>query len=521
MPRMPEAGERVTARELVVLVAGACLLAVVMHWPLVLHLGDNIPKDLGDPLPQSWQVAWDGHALAHQPLDFFQSNQFWPLEDTLAFSDALVGYAPAGLLGSGAEAAVFRYDLLFLFAYALAFAGAYLLARELGLGRGGAAVAGAAFAFAPFRLEQDGHMQVISSGGIPLAFALGLHGYRFRRPAWVVAGWAVAAWQLSVGFTLGLPLAYLLATIWVIAAVVWLRMGRPTPRPGAGDRHRRRRDDLRRRRAPAQPPLRPGGGRAPGGASNACGRGRVLGPAVDPLGRARREPGVGRRHVAASGRARERPGEDLVPGPRDPRPGDRRALLARLPALVAPGSRGGRGDGLDPRPGFQGGRRARVAVSGRVRAGPRLAGDQGSGQARDLRFAGACAACRGWSAAGDARRRGAQAVPAGRGQRDRRSAGCGGRDRGSGASLRPVRQPGPAQGPSGAAIRGIGCRAAAPPAGPASHRQPSLPALVDRRLPGDRQRALEPESRLHGAADRAGGAVPRPARRSHSCHGSG
>jgi hypothetical protein len=227
MPRMPEAGERVTTRELVVLVAGACVLAVVMHWPLVLHLGADIPKDLGDPLPQSWQVAWDGHALAHQPLDLFQSNQFWPLRDTLAFSDALAGYAPAGLLGSGPEAAVFRYDLLFLFAYALAFAGAYLLARELGLGRGGAAVAGAAFAFAPFRLEQDGHMQVISSGGIPLAFALGLRGYRLGRRPWVVAGWAVAAWQLSVGFTLGLPLAYLLATVWLIAAIVWLRRGRP------------------------------------------------------------------------------------------------------------------------------------------------------------------------------------------------------------------------------------------------------------------------------------------------------
>jgi hypothetical protein len=227
MPRMPEAGERVTARELVALVAGACVLAVVMHWPLVLHLGTDIPKDLGDPLAQSWQVAWDGHALGHQPLDFFQSNQFWPLDDTLAFSDALIGYAPAGLLGSGPEAAVFRYDLVFLFAYALAFAGAYLLARELGLGRGGAAVAGAAFAFAPFRLEQDGHMQVISSGGIPLCFALGVRGYRLRRPAWVLAGWAVAAWQLSVGFTLGLPLAYLLATAWLIAAIVWVRAGRP------------------------------------------------------------------------------------------------------------------------------------------------------------------------------------------------------------------------------------------------------------------------------------------------------
>ena len=68
----------------------------------------------------------------HQPLHFFQANQFWPLHDTLAFSDALIGYAPAGLIGSGPHAAVVRYDLLFLFAYALAFFGAYLLARELG-----------------------------------------------------------------------------------------------------------------------------------------------------------------------------------------------------------------------------------------------------------------------------------------------------------------------------------------------------------------------------------------------------
>ena len=172
-----------TARELLLAALAGCLLAVVMNWPLLLHLGETIPKDLGDPLPQSWQVAWGGYALVHQPLDFFQSNQFWPLDDTLAFSDALLGYAPAGLIGSGPEDAATRYDLLFLFAYALCFFGAYLLARELGLGPGGAAVAGVAFAFAPFRLEQDGHLHVISSGGIALALAVGLRGYRRRRPA--------------------------------------------------------------------------------------------------------------------------------------------------------------------------------------------------------------------------------------------------------------------------------------------------------------------------------------------------
>jgi hypothetical protein len=224
---MPRTTRGVTRGELAALVIGACLLSVVMNWPLVLHLGQDIPRDLGDPLAEAWQIAWGGYALGHQPLHFFESNQFWPLHETLAFSDALVGYAPAGLFGSGPHAAVFRYDLLFLFTYALAFVGAYLLGRELGLGPAGAAVAGAAFAFAPFRLEQDGHMQVISSGGIPLAFALGVRGYRLRRPGWVFAAFIVAAWQLSIGFTLGLPLAYLLTAIGAIGAIVWLRRGRP------------------------------------------------------------------------------------------------------------------------------------------------------------------------------------------------------------------------------------------------------------------------------------------------------
>jgi hypothetical protein len=184
-----------------------------MHWPLPLHIGRDVPRDLGDPLPQSWQVAWDGHALLHQPLHFFQANVFWPLRNSLAFSDALVGYAPAGLIGSGPHAAVVRYDLLFLFAYALAFFGAYLLARELGAGRTGGYVAGAAFAYAPWRLEQDGHLHVLSSGGIPLALFLLVRGYRRRSPRLVLLGWLVATWQVSLGFTLGLQLAYLLLAL--------------------------------------------------------------------------------------------------------------------------------------------------------------------------------------------------------------------------------------------------------------------------------------------------------------------
>src|SRR4051812_7625558 len=206
-------GRPLTRRELLLAALAAVLLALVMHWPLPLHLGSDVPRDLGDPLPQAWQVAWDGHALLHQPLDWFQANIFWPLPNSLAFSDALVGYAPFAVFGNGPHAAIARYDVLFLFAYALAFFGAYLLARELGVRRGGAFVAGAAFAYAPWRLEQDGHLHVLSSGGIPLALALLVRGYRRDSVPAVVAGWLVATWQVSLGFTLGLQLAYLLALL--------------------------------------------------------------------------------------------------------------------------------------------------------------------------------------------------------------------------------------------------------------------------------------------------------------------
>jgi hypothetical protein len=216
-----------TWREVAAVAVGACLLAIVMTWPLVLNLGTDIPRDIGDPLAESWQPAWGGHALLHQPLHFFDANRFWPIKDSLAFGDALIGYAPAGMIGSGPHDALVRYDVLFLFAYALAFFGTYLLARELGLGPAGAVVAGAAFAFAPFRLEQDGHMQVISSGGIPLSIAFAVRGWRLRSGWWLFFAWVVAIWQVSLGFVLGLPFAYGLAAAVLVAVVLWLIGGRP------------------------------------------------------------------------------------------------------------------------------------------------------------------------------------------------------------------------------------------------------------------------------------------------------
>ena len=223
-------GRELSRSEAALAALGGLTLAVVMSWPLVLDLGSDVAKDLGDPLLQAWQVAWIGHALLEAPLDLWQANTFWPYEDTLAFSDALVGYAPAALLSQASpHAALVTYNTLFLLAYGLAFLGAYLLARELGIGWIGGAATGAAFAYAPWKLTQNGHLHVLSSGGIPLVLFLLVRGYRRRSGVTVLGGWLIAAWQMTLGFTLGLQLAYLLLVLVIVGIVAFWRGWLPQP----------------------------------------------------------------------------------------------------------------------------------------------------------------------------------------------------------------------------------------------------------------------------------------------------
>lgn len=212
------------------------LLSLVMTWPTMQHPLHTIPDDTWDPSLQSWEMAWSGWAILHHPGQLWQGNAFYPERYSLAYSDSLLGYLPAGLIGSGPTAAVLRYNILFVLVFALAFFGAYVLARQLGSGIAGATVAGAAFAYAPWRWTQVAHLHVLSTGGVALSLAMLArgHGYSLRhgyrpervRPRWALAGWLVAAWQVTLGFGIGLPFAYVLALL-VLVALGWWLVRRP------------------------------------------------------------------------------------------------------------------------------------------------------------------------------------------------------------------------------------------------------------------------------------------------------
>lgn len=215
-------------------------LAVLMALPQVWGLTTTVPENLGDPLLISYQISWIGHALTTDPGHLWTTNVFQGVPHNLAFTDTALGYFPLALagrlFGTGQAAALATINLAGLFSTALAFAGAYALARALGARRPGALVAGAGFGFAPWRLEQVIHVNVESTGGIALSLALLAwgHGWSLRhgwrpetmRPGLAALGWAVACWQLSLGFAIGLPYAYALGIVMLLWALGWLLRSR-------------------------------------------------------------------------------------------------------------------------------------------------------------------------------------------------------------------------------------------------------------------------------------------------------
>ena len=145
------------------------VLALAATHPLWQHLGDRLPGDVGDPVLNTYILAWDMHALVVDPANLFNANFFFPLPGTLAFSENLAGSALLALplmLLSGEP--VLAYNLMFLANFVLAGVGMYLLVLHITRRRVAAFVAGVAFAFAPYHMASLAHLQLLSIGWLPL-----------------------------------------------------------------------------------------------------------------------------------------------------------------------------------------------------------------------------------------------------------------------------------------------------------------------------------------------------------------
>ena len=176
-------------------------LTVAMTWPLAPRMRTEIAADLGDPVLNAWILAWDA---SHLGRGLWHANIFHPHPYTLAYSEHLVAEAIQILpLYALTGNPILCYNVLFLLSFALSGLGMFLLARELTGSRSAAFVAGAAYAFAPYRFSTLSHLQVLMSVWMPFVL-YGLRRYLDTGRVLALAG-AAAAWllqNLSCGYYL-------------------------------------------------------------------------------------------------------------------------------------------------------------------------------------------------------------------------------------------------------------------------------------------------------------------------------
>src|SRR4051812_45632256 len=152
------------------------VLTCAYTWPLVLHAPSAVAHDRGDPLLVTWILWWSTHAV---PLTaaWWNAPAFYPATGVFAFSENLLGLAPiTAPIIAVTHSPLAAYNTAFLLSYAASGLTAYFLAFVLTRRHDASFVAGAAFAFAPYRLSHTQHLQLLSSYWMPVAVAA-LHKY--------------------------------------------------------------------------------------------------------------------------------------------------------------------------------------------------------------------------------------------------------------------------------------------------------------------------------------------------------
>jgi hypothetical protein len=147
-------------------------LALVVTWPLGAQLATGV-SDFGDPLLNSWILAWIAHTLPTSPAALLDGNVFYPEQGTLAYSELLLlpalMVAPLNWLGG---TPILAHNVLLLSGYVLSGLTMFALTRRLTGHQGAALVAGAIFAVYPFRIDQFAHVQLQLVWWWPLAMLL-------------------------------------------------------------------------------------------------------------------------------------------------------------------------------------------------------------------------------------------------------------------------------------------------------------------------------------------------------------
>lgn len=158
------------------------LFSLIMTYPLVFHMGDHVPSDLGDPLFAIWILSWTSHNFSTSFNNLWDANIFFPHQKTLLYADHILGLSLlAAPIAALAGNFVFSYNFLFILSFFLCAWGMYVLVFYLTKSRLSAVISGTIFAFFPYRFAHISHLEILFFAWMAFLF-LYLHKL-FKNPS--------------------------------------------------------------------------------------------------------------------------------------------------------------------------------------------------------------------------------------------------------------------------------------------------------------------------------------------------
>lgn len=213
------------------------VLSLALTFPLVLHLSDHVPGDLGDPLYNIWVMNDNMRKAESGFRDFWDGGIFYPHRDTKLYADTLTALsALAWPIERATGRLILTYNIVLILSFVFCAWGMFLLVEHLTRSRPAAILAGIMFGFFPYHFAHIWHLELLFCSWIPFCLYF-LHRY-FEKPSgralagaggmFVLQALSCAYYGLYFGFAL-IPIllfftiksaAWRRASFWLQGAVV-------------------------------------------------------------------------------------------------------------------------------------------------------------------------------------------------------------------------------------------------------------------------------------------------------------
>ena len=202
--------------------AAVTLFTVVLFRPFTLHLRDAVVNVI-DPLFYAWNLQYNADVMEGKEKSAFDTNIFYPLTNTIAYSDTLWAQS---LLATpiiwATGNAILAQNILIILSFVVSAGSMYLLLYYLTKHQAASFISALFFAFSYPRIAQIGHLPFLSSQWVPLVILYTLKFFDEGKTRSLLAAYIFYALATASSIYFGVFLTPMLCIVTLVQVCIWV-----------------------------------------------------------------------------------------------------------------------------------------------------------------------------------------------------------------------------------------------------------------------------------------------------------